>query len=217
MTVEVKICGLKTPETMRAALEAGADYVGLVFFPKSPRHVSLEVAAELAEIARGRTGIVALMVDPDDDLVAAVATNVRPDILQLHGAETPERCAAIRKASGCRIMKVVKVATAEDATAALAFRGIADLILFDAKPPKDAILPGGNGVSFDWTALDAAKGEVDWMLSGGLTVANVANAIRLTGARRVDVSSGVESAPGVKDAALIGAFIAAAKGAINVD
>jgi len=217
MTVEVKICGLKTPETMRAALEAGADYVGLVFFPKSPRHVSLEVAAELAEIARGRTGIVALMVDPDDDLVAAVATNVRPDILQLHGAETPERCAAIRTASGCRIMKAIKVATAEDATAARAFRGIADLILFDAKPPKDAILPGGNGVSFDWTALDAAKGEVDWMLSGGLTVANVANAIRLTGARRVDVSSGVESAPGVKDAALIGAFIAAAKGAINVD
>ncbi len=217
MTVEVKICGLSTPETMRAALDAGADYVGLVFFPKSPRHVSLEVAASLADIARGRAGIVALLVDPDDDLVAAVTSSVRPDILQLHGAETPQRCAAIRKASGCRIMKVIKVATAADATAAFAFRGVADLILFDAKPPENAILPGGNGVAFDWTALDVVKGEVDWMLSGGLTVANVANAIRLTGARRVDVSSGVESAPGVKDAALIGAFIAAAKGAINVD
>lgn len=217
MTVEVKICGLKTPETVRAALEAGADYVGLVFFPKSPRHVSLGAAADLADIARGRAAIVALLVDPDDALAGAVASAVRPDIIQLHGAETPERCAAIRKASGCRIMKVVKVATAEDATAALAFRGIADLILFDAKPPRDALLPGGNGVLFDWTALDAVKGEVDWMLSGGLTGENVANAIRLTGATRVDVSSGVESAPGVKDAALIGAFIAAAKGAINVD
>ncbi|MEZ5843319.1 MAG: phosphoribosylanthranilate isomerase [Hyphomicrobiaceae bacterium] len=217
MTVEVKICGLSTPDTMRTALDAGADYVGLVFFPKSPRNVSLEIATSLADIARGRAGIVALMVDPDDSLVAAVASSVHPDIVQLHGAETPERCAAIRSAYGCRIMKVVKVETAEDAAAALAYRGVADLILFDAKAPKGAALPGGNGVPFDWTALDAVKAHVDWMLSGGLTPENVANAIRLTGAGRVDVSSGIERAPGVKDPALIRAFIAAAKGAIEGD
>lgn len=217
MTVEVKICGLSTPDTMRAALDAGADYVGLVFFPKSPRHVSLEVAASLADIARGRAGIVALMVDPDDSLVAAVASSVRPDIVQLHGAETPERCAAIRSASGCSIMKVIKVETAEDAVAALAYRDVADLILFDAKAPKGAPLPGGNGVPFDWTALDAVRSRVDWMLSGGLTPENVANAIRLTGAGRVDVSSGIERAPGIKDPALIRAFITAAKGAIEGD
>lgn len=213
MSVAVKICGLSTPETLRAAIDAGADYVGLVFFPKSPRNVSPEAAAPLAAMARGRSRIVALMVDPDDTLVRTIAADVGPDIIQLHGGESPRRVAEIRALAGCRMMKAIKVETAADAGEALAYREAAELILFDAKAPKGAALPGGNGVPFDWHALDGVRDAVEWMLSGGLTVANVAEAIRLTGANRVDVSSGVEAAPGIKDPALIRAFIAAAKGA----
>ncbi len=213
MTVEVKICGLSTPETMLAALEAGADYVGLVFFPKSPRNVTLDTGRELVALARGRAKIVALVVDPDLALVQEISKALMPDFLQLHGTEPPERVAEIGRLARCRTMKAIKVETAEDAGAALAYRRIADLILFDAKAPKDAVLPGGNGVPFDWHVLDVVKSEVDWMLSGGLTAQNVADAIRLTGASRVDVSSGVESAPGIKDVTLIKTFIAAAKGA----
>lgn len=209
---KVKICGLSTPETMDVALEAGADYVGLVHFPKSPRHVSLEAARDLAARASGRAEIVLLLVNPDDALVGQAAALVGPDIVQLHGSETPDRVREVGEKFGARTMKAVSVATREDAAVALAYKGAADLILFDAKPPKEAVLPGGNALAFDWTALEAVAGEVDFMLAGGLNPHNVAEAIRVTGAPRVDVSSGVESAPGVKDAELIRAFIAAAKG-----
>lgn len=211
MTTQVKICGLKTRDAMQAALDAGADYVGLVFFENSPRNVSIETAAELADLASGRAKIVVLLVDPGDGIVDRIMPYVAPDILQLHGTETPARVAEIKRRTGATIMKAIKVETAADAALALDYIGIADLILFDAKAPKDAILPGGNGLTFDWRVLDDVKGKVPYMLSGGLTPGNVAEAIRLTGARRVDVSSGVELNPGEKDADLIRAFVAAAK------
>jgi len=207
----VKICGLKTREAIDAAISAGADYVGLVFFGPSPRNVSMSDAKALSEHVAGRARIVALMVDPDDDLVARASREVGPDIIQLHGTETPERVRQIVALSGLPVMKAIKVETAEDARTALAYRGVADLILFDAKAPKGAPLPGGNGIPFDWYALEDVSRQVAFMLSGGLTPENVAEAIRLTGARAVDVSSGVESAPGVKDTARIRAFIEAAK------
>ena len=213
MVIEVKICGLKTPAMMQVALDARADYVGLVFFEKSPRHVSFETAAELADMASGRAKVVVLLVDPGDDMVDRIMPYIAPDILQLHGSETPERVAEIKRRTGATIMKVIKVETAADAALALTYVGIADLILFDTKAPKEAVLPGGNGLVFDWRTLDDVKGKVPYMLSGGLTPANVANAIRQTGATRVDVSSGVESQPGEKDADLIRAFIANAKAA----
>ena len=214
MTTEVKICGLKTPATMAVALEAGADYVGLVFFPPSPRTLDVAVARPLAEMARGQARIVALTVDPDDALVDAIAAELRPDVIQLHGSETPARATEIKQRTGCTVMKAVKVATAVDAEAAFTYaapKGPCDMILFDAKAPKDAVLPGGNGLTFDWRALEGVAGRLDYMLSGGLTPDNVAEAVRLTGARAVDVSSGVESAPGIKDAARIRAFLKAAK------
>ena len=214
MTTEVKICGLKTPAMMAVALEAGADYVGLVFFPPSPRTLEVEDAKPLAEMARGQAKIVVLTVDPDDALVDAIAAQLRPDIIQLHGSETPARAAEIKKRTRCAVMKAVKVATPVDAETAFAYAapvGPCDMILFDAKAPKDAVLPGGNGLTFDWRALEGVAGRLDYMLSGGLTPDNVADAIRLTGAGAVDVSSGVESAPGIKDAARIRAFLQAAK------
>lgn len=215
MTVCVKICGLKTEAAVAAALEAGADYVGFVFYPPSPRSVSPETAASLARIARERARIVALFVDPDDALLDAVVREVEPDLIQLHGKETPERVAAIRARCGRPVMKAISVATRADADRALAYRDVADLFLFDAKAPRGLVgaLPGGNGISFDWRALDGVRGEVRFMLSGGLNPDNVAEAIRLTAPEAVDVSSGVETRPGEKDLRLIRRFIAAAKGA----
>jgi len=213
MTVEVKICGLKTEAALDAALAAGADYVGLVFCTKSPRNLDLATARQLAERARGRAKIVALLVDPDDkqleDMVAAVA----PDVIQLHGSETPERVAEVAKRFGRPVLKAVKVAIADDALAALAYAGKADRILFDAKAPEGraGALPGGNGLAFDWQALAGVRGKLDYMLAGGLTPANVGEAIRLTGAKAVDVSCGVESRPGEKDPELIRRFLRAAK------
>ena len=211
MAIEVKICGLKTLATMQAALDAGADYVGLVFFDKSPRNVSIETAAELADLASERAKVVVLLVDASDGMVDRIMPYVAPDILQLHGTESPARVAEIKRRTGATIMKAIQVETAADAALALDYIGLADLILFDAKAPKDAILPGGNGFTFDWRVLDGVKANVPYMLSGGLTPGNVAEAIRLTGATRVDVSSGVELSPGEKDADLIRAFITAAK------
>ena len=213
MSVAVKICGLSTPETLAAALESGADYVGFVFFPKSPRHVTLEQAAALAAQARDKAKIVALTVDADDALLASIASTVKPDLIQAHGAETPERIAAIRALTGVGVMKALKVAGAEDIAAAKDYAAVADLLLFDAKAPaslKDA-LPGGNGLSFDWSLLADGRGGHRFMLSGGLTPENVAEAVRVTGARLVDVSSGVESAPGIKDPQRIRKFIEAVK------
>ncbi len=214
MTIEVKICGLKTQEAVAAALEAGADMVGFVFFPKSPRNVSIDEVARLAASARGRAKIVALAVDPDDGLVAAIAEGLRPDLIQLHGHESPERCAAIRAATGLPIMKAIPVADAEDLAVVPSYVPHVDRFLFDAKPPKrpDA-LPGGNGLAFDWRLIAGLDPGRPFMLSGGLDPENVAVAITTTGVGGVDVSSGVESSPGIKDLARIRAFVARARSA----
>jgi phosphoribosylanthranilate isomerase len=213
--VEVKICGLSTPETLSAALAAGADYVGLVFYPPSPRYVSLAQAADLAALARGKARIVALVVDADDRMLADIARTVKPDIMQCHGSETPARLDEIRALVDTPLIKAIKVAAAADVARAQDFAGHADIILFDAKAPEHllAALPGGNGLAFDWQLLDRFGERARFMLSGGLTPANVAGAIAMTGAPMVDVSSGVETAPGKKDVALIRKFIEAARSA----
>ena len=195
MTTKVKICGLKTEAALEAALAGGADYVGLVFFPKSPRNVTPALAKALADKARGRARIVALTVDADDALLDTIAAAVAPDLIQLHGEESPDRVAAIRRRCGIPVMKAIKVETADDARRALAYREAADLVLFDARAPADSTRPGGNGAPFDWRALLGVKDEIAFMLSGGLTPDNVAEAIRTTGAPIVDVSSGVEFEP----------------------
>lgn len=208
----VKICGLKSNEALEAALEGGADYVGLVFFGKSPRNTSLEDARIRAEHARGRAGIVALSVNACDDTLDGIVAASHPDVLQLHGDESPARVAAIKARYGVKVWKALPIETPDDAARAFDYEGIADMIVFDTKPPKDAVLPGGNGRTFDWHALDALKGRIPFMLSGGLTINNVGEALRVTNATAVDVSSGVESAPGVKDPELIRRFLRAAKG-----
>lgn len=209
----VKICGLSTFETLDVALDAGADMVGFVFFDRSPRHLMLEAAAPLFARAKGQAARVALVVDADDDFLDTMVAELSPDLLQLHGKETPERVAGIRARFGLPVMKAVGIAVRADLAKIPAYAAVCDRLLLDAKPPPDAMLPGGNGVPFDWTLLDGFAPGVPWMLSGGLTPDNVAEAIRLTAASAVDVSSGVESAPGVKDMARIRAFIAAAHGA----
>jgi phosphoribosylanthranilate isomerase len=213
MTVKVKICGIKTPEALQAALAARADFVGFVFYPPSPRSLVPEVAAELAELARGRAAIVALIVDADDARIDEIVRTVEPDFLQLHGSETPERVAEIARRWGRPVVKAIKVETPADAVRSLDYADVASLILFDAKAPKDlaGALPGGNGLAFDWHLLDAVKDRVPFVLSGGLTPENVGAAIAATGATIVDVSSGVETAPGIKSADLIRRFIDAAR------
>lgn len=213
MSIGVKICGIKTPIHLDAAIAAGASHCGLVFFPPSPRDVSLETAAGLAAHARGRVTVVALMVNAADDFIQTVTGQVAPDMLQLHGSESAERVQQIRALSGRPVIKAVRVATKADVLAAKAYEGVADLILFDAKaPPMQAdALPGGNGLSFDWSLLAPVKGRMRFALSGGLTPDNVAEAVAATRPELVDVSSGVESAPGIKDAALIRRFVAAAR------
>jgi phosphoribosylanthranilate isomerase len=219
MTTKVKICGIKTEAALDAALEGGADYVGLVFFERSPRHVDLATAQALSRRTheRSRAQVVALLVDADDALISRVAADVHPDLLQLHGSETPERVAQIRKHSGLPVMKAVSVRDGTDVDGAGAYHAPgerADLILFDAKPAPDArALPGGNGLLFDWRLLEAVRGRYPFALAGGLDPDNVAEAIRLTGAAVVDVSSGVESRPGEKDPELIRRFLRAAKAA----
>ena len=213
MSVKVKICGLKTRRALDAALDAGTDYFGLVFYARSPRSVDLDTAAALAAHGRGAAQSVALLVNPDDDAVKQICDRVTPDMLQLHGSETPERLEEIRTIAGRPLIKAVKVESASDVDAAQAYDKTADLLLFDAKAPagmKDA-LPGGNGVAFDWRALTGVKGQANYMLSGGLTPDNIATAVAVTRAPIVDVSSGVEHAPGEKDDDLIRKFIAAAK------
>jgi phosphoribosylanthranilate isomerase len=207
----VKICGLTTPAALAAALDCGADMVGFVFFAKSPRHLGLAAAAALGAVCGGRAQKVALTVDADDEALAAIIAALDPDVLQLHGQETPARCAAIRARFGRPVMKAIGVATTADLAAVPAHAAVCDLLLFDAKPPPGAAHPGGNGLIFDWRVLAGFDPGRPWLLSGGLTPENVGAAIRLTGAPGVDVSSGVESAPGVKDAARIAAFVAAAK------
>jgi phosphoribosylanthranilate isomerase len=210
---KVKICGVRTPAIIETAAKEGADYVGLVFFARSPRALKLAEAEALAQVAHGRIGTVAVLVDPDDALIDGVVESVRPDLLQLHGSETPERVAAIKARTALPVMKAFFVATAADVAAARAFAAIADHILFDAKARRAAPLPGGNGVAFDWRTLEGFGAP--FALSGGLTPETVATAIAMTGAALVDVSSGVERSPGKKDADLVTRFIRAAKGAVR--
>ena len=207
---QVKICGLTRPEHVAAAVEAGAAFVGFVFFPKSPRNLTPEAAAALALEVPVGVARVGLFVNPDDALLDAVLAVVPLDILQLHGSETPDRVAEIKARTGLPVMKAVGVAGPQDLDALWDYGLVADMLLVDAKAPKDAALPGGNGLAFDWRLLVGRKFLTPWMLAGGLTPDNVAEAVRLTGARIVDVSSGVESAPGEKDGALIRDFVAAA-------
>ena len=215
MSLIVKICGLSTPEALDVALDAGADMVGFVFFPPSPRNLSFKTAAALESRVRGQAKKVALSVDADDTLLAYVVDALGPDILQLHGRETPSRVAEIREKFGRPAMKAIGVATAADFAAAAPYNNAADFLLFDAKPPKGAALPGGNGRAFDWRMAQGFSPKRPWLLSGGLDPDNVAEAIAETGAIGVDVSSGVESAPGIKDETRIRAFIAAAREAFQ--
>jgi phosphoribosylanthranilate isomerase len=215
MSLIVKICGLSTEETLDAALAAGADMVGFNFFPKSPRFVTTADAAALAKRARGRTETVALVVDMDDAAIGDLIDAVKPDWLQLHGQETVERVAAIRTRFGIRTMKAVGIAGAADLALARSYAGVAERLLLDAKPPKDATRPGGNARMFDWSLAVGFAPGVPYLLSGGLTPTNVAQAIAVTGAPGVDVSSGVETAPGKKDPGLIRAFIAQARAAVG--
>lgn len=209
MPVQAKICGLTTPEAVSAALAGRAGWLGFVFFPRSPRHLSAEAAARLALPARGPAKVVAVMVDPADAEVDAVAAVLRPDLIQLHGRETPRRAAEIKARSGAGIVKALPVSDASDIDAARAFESVADHLMFDAKPPQDSDLPGGVGARFDWTLLAGRRFERPWFLAGGLDPWNVGEAVRLSGAPAVDVSSGVERGPGVKDPALISAFLQA--------
>lgn len=211
--IQVKICGLSTEETMEAALDAGADMVGLMFFPKSPRHVSLSKACKLADMARGKAEIVAVTVNMDPDGLSRIRELVEPDIIQFHGSEAPEALAAAKVMQGTKVMKALSVEEPEDLERAEFYSIVADWILFDAKPPKDSELPGGNGVSYDWRLLKDLDLKKPFLLSGGLDPANVGEAIRQSGVSAVDVSSGVEREKGVKDSDLIRAFVAAAKSA----
>jgi phosphoribosylanthranilate isomerase len=209
--VRVKICGLSTAESVAAAVEAGAAYIGFVFFARSPRHVSVELARDLAAAVPPGIAKVALVVDAGEALLDEIAARVPVDMLQLHGHERPGRVAEIRARYGLPVMKAVGVSGPDDLAALDTYGAVADQLLIDAKPPRDATRPGGLGAPFDWTLLSGLHIQRPWMLAGGLTPENVALAVKLTGARQVDVSSGVESAPGVKDPDAIRAFIAAAR------
>ncbi|MCF8512101.1 MAG: phosphoribosylanthranilate isomerase [Rhodobacteraceae bacterium] len=208
--IRVKICGLKTEADVAAVAASGAAYIGLNFFPPSPRFVPLETARMLALAAPVGLAKVALTVDADDATLDAIVEAMPLDMLQLHGHESPDRVAELRARYGLPVMKVLGVRDEEDLAPLLEFSMVADQIMIDAKAPKDAPLPGGNGVAFDWRLVAQRRWLRPWMLAGGLTPANVAEAIRLTNARQVDVSSGVETAPGVKDPARIAAFVKAA-------
>jgi len=209
MPVLTKICGLSTPATLDAAIAHGASHVGLVFFAKSPRNVTVERAAQLAARVPPQVSIVGLFVDPNDDDLDRVSSQIRLDVIQLHGHESPETVARFARSLRRPVWKAVPVRTAADRDAAARYAGAAAMILYDAKPPEGAALPGGNGLRFDWTLLRGHRHSLAWGLSGGLDAANVAEAIRVTGAPLVDVSSGVESAPGVKDVDKLVAFLKA--------
>lgn len=211
MTLLIKICGLSTPDALDAALAAGADLVGFVFFRPSPRNVEPKQARDLGTRARGRARKVALTVDADDALFEAIVEGLRPDVLQLHGQETPERVAALKARYGLPVMKAIPVETRADLAVLERYRGIADRFLFDARAPRDATRPGGLGKPFDWHLLDRVDAGADYLLSGGLDSGNIAEALAVTGAPGIDVSSGVERIPGVKDPDRITAFIKAAR------
>lgn len=215
MALDIKICGLKTDAAVWAALAGGASHIGFIFFPKSPRHISLDEAAGLRQAASGRAKAVAVTVDADDAALDEIVAAMTPDMLQLHGTETPERVATVKARYGLPVIKAFAIRDASDLAAIAPYRGLADRFLFDAKPPVGSDLPGGNGVSFDWRVLAGLDAEVDYMLSGGLNAANVGDALRLANPPAIDISSGVESAPGVKDVALIENFFRAVRAATD--
>ena len=208
-----KICGLTTPETLDAALAGGAAFVGAVAFPRSPRHLEPTHAATLFERARGKARIVAVTVDADDLLLTTLALILKPDLIQLHGSETPERARQVRNLTGAGVIKALPVRTADDLAAAADWEDADDHLMFDARPPEGSDLPGGVGARFDWSLLAGRSFRRPWFLAGGLDPDNVAEAVRQTGAPAVDVSSGVETAPGVKDPGLIAAFLEATRSA----
>ena len=214
-SVKIKICGITDPADLPAAILAGASYVGFVFFPKSPRHLELEAAAFMAAAVPVGIMKVALTVDADDAMLDALTGQVPLDMLQLHGTETPERVAQVKSRYGLPVMKAVGIAGADDLPQIDRFAGVADQLLVDAKPPKGADRPGGNALAFDWNLIAGRDWPLPWMLAGGLTPENAAQAVRLTGARQLDVSSGVESAPGVKDGAKMTAFVEAAQSGLG--
>ena len=205
----VKICGLTTPDTLDAALDHGAAFVGAVVFPKSPRHIQPLHAAILFERARGRAKTVAVTVDADDRLLTEISLILKPDLIQLYGHETPERAKQVRRLTGAGIIKALPVSTPADLQAADIWEGVADHLMFDARPPEGSDLPGGMGARFDWSMMQGRTYRRPWFLAGGLNPENAAQAAAISGAPMLDVSSGVESAPGVKDAARIAAFLQA--------
>jgi phosphoribosylanthranilate isomerase len=206
MKPDVKICGLTTAEAIDRSVARGASHIGFIFFEKSPRNIAPDVAGDLADRVRGRVKVVAVTVDADDEELDDIVSLLRPDILQLHGHESPERILHIKALYGLPVMKAFSVREAADLDRVDAYIGVADRLLFDAKAPKGSELPGGNGVSFDWTLMASLDESVDYMLSGGLNRDNVATALASTRATGIDISSGVESAPGIKDLAMIDAF-----------
>ena len=208
MSVAAKICGLSTPETVAGAITGGARFVGFVFFPPSPRNLSPAQAGPLIRTVPAGVMRVGVFVDPDDELLKRVLAAAPLDLVQLHGEETPARVAQIKQRFGKKTMKAIKIARESDLDAAPRYTGVADWLMFDARPPKEATRPGGNALAFDWELLRARQWPLPWMLSGGLTPDNVTEAVRVSRATAVDVSSGVESAPGVKDVAKIRAFLA---------
>jgi phosphoribosylanthranilate isomerase len=213
MALSIKICGLKTPEALDVALESGADMVGFVFFAPSPRNIGSELARTLSARVNGRAIKVALTVDASNEALAAIVEALKPDILQLHGKEAPERVAVVRSRFGLPVMKALPIAERADLSPIRQYANVADRLIFDARPPQDATRPGGLGKPFDWTLLKGLDLKIPYMLSGGLDAANVAEALRITRAPGVDVSSGVERAPGEKDPDKIRAFIRAARAA----
>ena len=217
MPLIVKICGLSTPETLDAALDAGADMVGFVFFPPSPRHLRFDVARALGQRVRGRAQKVALTVDADPAFLQSIVEALGPDILQLHGAESVAQITAIRRKFGLPVMKAVPIAVKEDLARIGTYATVADRLLFDARAPRDATRPGGLGNTFDWHLLKNVRSGVPFMLSGGLDATNIVDALRITRATGIDVSSGVERAPGVKDVDKIIAFVRAARRAATQD
>lgn len=206
MARDIKICGLKTDEALAAALDSGASHVGFIFFAKSPRNIVPADAGRLRQAARGRAQAVAVTVDADNAFLDEIVAAMAPDMLQLHGSESPERVADVKARYGLPVMKAFSLREAGDLAALAPYRGVADRFLFDAKPPKGSELPGGNGVSFDWRILTSLDADLDYMLSGGLNAGNVGEALAIANPPGLDISSGVESAPGVKDVRLIAAF-----------
>jgi phosphoribosylanthranilate isomerase len=213
MALDIKICGLKTDAALAAALAGGASHVGFIFFPKSPRALDPAEAGRLREAARGKAKAVAVTVDGTDALLDEVVAGMQPDMLQLHGKETPERVAEIKARYGLPVLKALPVSEAADLERIAPYVGLADRLLFDAKPPKGAVLPGGNGVSFDWRVLAGLDAKIDYMLSGGLNATNIGEALKLANPPGLDISSGVESAPGIKEPALIEQFFRAVRAA----